>query len=511
MKKFKLVLATSAVLLGSISVLATSNFTKGNEGFTLTSAIEGNKEVVGVKRAMVEEGDKAVFTEGEGTSLQVSPAMTQVVTNEDGTTNLRFVAAVKADLTGSAVNAVKAVMPGDVGFHVSYGEKDVTYDVEHAYSSMVASGNFYYANEYSSWYGENGTNNENNKPMTDWLTLGGFEDNKYNLFIALEVQDIPADSLDTLFKVQTYVRNEDGTYEYSKYTKLADAKGSPLYWLSVDGTYDVTTSRMDANPENETVAGKDEYMKLGVSLTTGQTVSVVDSYCREHNTFKGSLGYEGTEGYVVPRDGSYDFYYKTSNNTVGTEKDQTWVTEQEPILTYSIDGGESILLEGNERLELTTGQTVTLYKDKVLIDTVVVEKDSTYALSVSNDKLDLIDLNEVSETSRLYLVPNANWKLDNARFAINYFGTSVNGWLDLTKDPLNENRYYVDISEINDGNLEGITIIFCRMNPNTTENNWYNKWNQTSDLTIPAGQNCYTVKEDTWDKGGGEWSLVNVE
>ena len=181
MKKFKLVLATSAVLLGSISVLATSNFTKGNEGFTLTSVIEGNKEVVGVKRAMVEEGDKAVFTDGEGTSTLVSPAMAQVVTKEDGTTNLRFVAAVKADLTGSAVNAVKAVMPGDVGFHVSYGEKDVTYDVEHAYSSMVASGNFYYANEYSSWYGENGTNNENNKPMTDWLALGGFEDNGYNL------------------------------------------------------------------------------------------------------------------------------------------------------------------------------------------------------------------------------------------------------------------------------------------------------------------------------------------
>ena len=326
MKKFKLVLATSAVLLGSISVLATSNFTKGNDGFTLTSVIEGNKEVVGVKRAMVEEGDKAVFTEGEGTSLQVSPAMTQVVTNEDGTTNLRFVAAVKADLTGSAVNAVKAVMPGDVGFHVSYGEKDVTYDVEHAYSSMVAGGNFYYANEYSSWYGENGTNNENNKPMTDWLALGGFEDNGYNLFIALEVQNIPEESLDTLFKVQTYVRSEDGTYEYSKYTKLADAKGSPLYWLSVDGTYDVTTSRMDANPENETVAGKDEYMKLGVSLTTGQTVSVVDSYGREIKNYENVSAQE--DGYYhAVRDGEYNFYYKTPLNTLDGKSNSLYVGE----------------------------------------------------------------------------------------------------------------------------------------------------------------------------------------
>lgn len=81
----------------------------------------------------------------------------------------------------------------------------------------------------------------------------------------------------------------------------------------------------------------------------------------------------------------------------------------------------------------------------------------------------------------------------------------------LTKDPLEHNRYYVDISEINGGDLEGLSIIFCRMNPSTTENNWDNKWNQTDNLTIPSGQNCYQVKEDTWDKGGGEWSLVTFE
>ena len=50
-------------------------------------------------------------------------------------------------------------------------------------------------------------------------------------------------------------------------------------------------------------------------------------------------------------------------------------------------------------------------------------------------------------------------------------------------------------------------VIFCRMNPSASANNWNNKWNQTSDLTIPTnGTNHYTVKAGTWDKGGGTWS-----
>lgn len=49
------------------------------------------------------------------------------------------------------------------------------------------------------------------------------------------------------------------------------------------------------------------------------------------------------------------------------------------------------------------------------------------------------------------------------------------------------------------------------MNPNVAANNWNSKWNQTSDLDIPEGMNCYTVKDATWDKGGGTWSLYDPE
>ena len=100
----------------------------------------------------------------------------------------------------------------------------------------------------------------------------------------------------------------------------------------------------------------------------------------------------------------------------------------------------------------------------------------------------------------LYLAPNANWKVDSARFAAYFFGNGEK-WVSMTDSD-------------GDGMYEVATpagypnVIFCRMNPNASANNWNNKWNQTSDLTVPTnGTNLYTVKEGTWDKGGGTWSV----
>ncbi len=105
-----------------------------------------------------------------------------------------------------------------------------------------------------------------------------------------------------------------------------------------------------------------------------------------------------------------------------------------------------------------------------------------------------------AEGTTLYLKPNSNWKVDNARFAIYYWNGSGSNWTGMSDDD-------------GDGVYEGVVpsgysnVIFCRMNPNASANNWDNKWNQTGDLTIPTdGTNCYTVKDGTWDSGGGTWS-----
>ena len=100
----------------------------------------------------------------------------------------------------------------------------------------------------------------------------------------------------------------------------------------------------------------------------------------------------------------------------------------------------------------------------------------------------------------LYLQPNENWKKDNARFALYYFNDSGNGWASMSDSD-------------GDGIYEGVVqegysnVIFCRMNPSATDNNWNNKWNKTADLMIQAdGKNYYIVEDGAWDGEIGSWS-----
>lgn len=111
---------------------------------------------------------------------------------------------------------------------------------------------------------------------------------------------------------------------------------------------------------------------------------------------------------------------------------------------------------------------------------------------------------EMAEPTTVYFKPNANWREYNARFAVYYFSGSASGWVDMEDSDA-------------DGVYAGVIpagysqIIFCRMDPGTTENNWGNKWSQTADLTLPTdGSNCYGLEEGDWD-GKGAWTAYTPE
>ena len=112
---------------------------------------------------------------------------------------------------------------------------------------------------------------------------------------------------------------------------------------------------------------------------------------------------------------------------------------------------------------------------------------------------------EIDSTPKdlLYLKPNSNWKSQNARFAAYFFGNDGNTWVDMT-DSDADGIYEVEIPKGTWTN-----VIFCRMNPSVTSNSWDSKWNQTADLTYTPNQ-LYTVKEGTWDNGGGSWSNLGA-
>ena len=79
--------------------------------------------------------------------------------------------------------------------------------------------------------------------------------------------------------------------------------------------------------------------------------------------------------------------------------------------------------------------------------------------------------------TKLYLTPNGNWKVDNARFAAYFFVGETNAWASMT--PV---AGETDVYEVSAPTGSWEKVIFCRMNPSNATNNWDNKWNQTNDL-----------------------------
>ena len=108
-----------------------------------------------------------------------------------------------------------------------------------------------------------------------------------------------------------------------------------------------------------------------------------------------------------------------------------------------------------------------------------------------------------ADNTTLYLQPNENWLKDGARFAAYFFGNGET-WVSMT-DSDADGIYEVEAP------AGYPSVIFCRMNPNASANNWKNKWNQTSNLAVPTdGTNLYSVAPGSWDKGKGSWSTYTV-
>lgn len=98
----------------------------------------------------------------------------------------------------------------------------------------------------------------------------------------------------------------------------------------------------------------------------------------------------------------------------------------------------------------------------------------------------------------------SSWGYSNARFAA-YFcnGSSAATWVDMELAPGETSTYQVTVP---DGQSHK-NVIFGRMNPATTDNNFNNgvKWNQTGDLTWDGTKNCF--KPSGWDGSTTTWSV----
>ncbi|MBQ7385837.1 MAG: dockerin type I repeat-containing protein [Ruminococcus sp.] len=95
----------------------------------------------------------------------------------------------------------------------------------------------------------------------------------------------------------------------------------------------------------------------------------------------------------------------------------------------------------------------------------------------------------------------SSWSPSGARFAVYVWGTNINAkWINMTD--IGNDWYSVKL----DNNYT--SVIFGRMNGDTTANNWTNCWNQTVDLTLE--NNCFTINgwgdNNNGNKSTGTWS-----
>ena len=91
-----------------------------------------------------------------------------------------------------------------------------------------------------------------------------------------------------------------------------------------------------------------------------------------------------------------------------------------------------------------------------------------------------------------YFKPSSDWKSSNARFAA-AFGTNDNTWYwdSCKKVPGETDLYYV----ISNGDYDW--MIFCRMNPSTSDNNWNNKWTEAVRVYPNSGYNRFDIKTNS--------------
>ena len=205
------------------------------------------------------------------------------------------------------------------------------------------------------------------------------------------------------------------------------------------------------------------------------------------------------EGVTVPKD-----YFSLLVKKYG---DASWSVKYGGGIVYFNPGNSMKVYQGGADISITKAGTYDFYFDFTNTYLYVVEPGVDYTTvseQTVNGEEPKQEEPEVTEKV-VYLKPNSNWTQSNARFAAYFWGgTTGEKWVSMTASDTT-GVYEVHLPE---GYDYGCNIIFCRMNPSTTANNWNNKWNQTSDLKTPTnGNNLYTVKDGTWDKGGGSWSV----
>ena len=106
------------------------------------------------------------------------------------------------------------------------------------------------------------------------------------------------------------------------------------------------------------------------------------------------------------------------------------------------------------------------------------------------------------EVKYVYLKPNLVWGISSPRYTVYFFGTGMTETWQKMTDTDGDGVYRAIVPEGYEN------LIFCRMNPSKTTDEWDSVWNQTADLAVPSSDNlAYISGIMKWD-GAGSWNTL---
>lgn len=444
-----------------------------------------------------------------GTSVSTNPV--RVVVGTDGKLSVNDIPVTMEQLTPNFVQLIKVTLASGTGGTISYscdydkiadgtvaeGETKTLYVPYHTTFTLTANPNSGYSfTKWSSGLNDSTSPDEVTTRFSDGTITAEFEkaSNK-TLYLKLGCNEWKAGN-------QRFVAVlKDPGAEPLVMTKVNDE----LYRVEVPSGTNYTKvifCKMSNNNEQFDWNNKDYQTDNLTIPTDGKMMYTV--------TEQVGTQYATGEWSAAPDDNSVTVTAPTNvaNGKVYIGTDDT--TQTSTTLTFTKGTAASFYVKA----EPNTGYAFknwTVNGTTISDNPVMVSVSDTGALSVNgtaisslNDLVPNFEGGTTGEKTTLYLVPNT-WNKDGAKFAVRLKNPETYSqpemWIPMEK--VNDNLYKVDVPSQYDYK----TVIFCRMNSNSTEYNEGNIWNKSSDQNFPTdNQTKFTVNEGQWDGDIGTWS-----
>lgn len=269
-------------------------------------------------------------------------------------------------------------------------------------------------------------------------------------------------------------------------------------------SYNLTDNGVISSQNSASISTSSQSTTISAARTATTTLTVGDV----------ATGYQFDGWYTAATDGTQlststtYTYYPTEAKTVYARFSEITY----PVQLESADINQGTVSPANVNAGQFTGVTITAtpnlgyqFVNWTATDGITITNANDASTTIKATQEGSVTANFVKiDYKTIYLKPGA-WSSSNARFAVYAFGNGEE-WYNMEQSDCNNEHYQCDI------NGKYTTVVICRMNPSTNDNNFNNevRWNQTENLTISTEGMCFYDRTKIYLKPNANWKTYGA-